>query len=114
MVDQDLFSKVTISAAFNRAAATYDAACLSAQEITRRALERLDCMHLNPNTILDLGGGTGYGSELLAKRYPGARIILLDIAEQMLQQAKPRLHAAPIFPICADAECLPLADASVD
>ncbi len=40
--------------------------------------------------ILDIGAGTGLLSSFLLKRYPEARITLIDISEQMLEVAKQR------------------------
>ena len=101
--------------AFERAAESYDEAAVLQREIGSRMLERLDYVRLKPATILDLGCGTGYSIDLLAKRWRKARIIGLDLAEAMLHRARrrgswinrPRL-------LCADQEALPLADDSVD
>lgn len=106
-------------ASFDRAAATYDAAAVIQREIADRSLERLDLMRLAPRTVLDVGAGTGYCSRALARRYPKAQVQLLDVAPGMLRQARAqaglwdRLRRRYAY-VCADAEALPLADASVD
>lgn len=105
--------KMAVARSFNRAAKTYDAAAFLEMELGARLLERLDFIKLEPKTILDLGGGTGTFSKKLAERYPKASIINLDLAEKLLQQSKLR-SAANILKLCADAECLPLANKSVD
>ncbi len=45
--------------------------------------------------VLDLGAGTGLLSQLLAQRFPRARIQLMDISAAMLAKAKERLAKAP-------------------
>jgi tRNA (cmo5U34)-methyltransferase len=45
--------------------------------------------------ILDIGAGTGLLSALLMERYPGARLTLLDISDQMLEVARRRFSNHP-------------------
>jgi malonyl-CoA O-methyltransferase len=105
--------------AFARAARDYDAAAVLQREVGDRLLERLDYIHFTPTTILDVGAGTGYCTSRLQKKFPKARLLALDIAQPMLVQAR---HKASLWSrlrnkieyLCADAEALPLADASVD
>jgi tRNA (cmo5U34)-methyltransferase len=42
--------------------------------------------------VMDLGAGTGLLSQFILGAFPKARIILIDIADQMLEQAKKRLQ----------------------
>jgi malonyl-CoA O-methyltransferase len=104
---------------FERAAADYDAAAVLQREVADRLLERLSLMKLQPEVVLDAGAGTGYGTVALARRYPKARVIALDLAHGMACHARGRFgffarrlrgHGF----VCADVERLPLADASVD
>jgi malonyl-CoA O-methyltransferase len=48
---------------------------------------------LQPQRILDLGCGTGYLTSLLAKRFPQAEIVALDIAPAMLEQTARRFKS---------------------
>jgi len=100
---------------FEHAAADYDAAAVLQREIAVRMLERLEYVRLQPKTVLDLGAGTGYAVDALLRRYRKARILALDFAFDMLRIARGRgsLLRRPRC-VCADAESLPLADASVD
>lgn len=41
--------------------------------------------------VLDLGAGTGLMAGLVASSYPNAKIMLIDIAEKMLSEAKEKL-----------------------
>lgn len=112
--------KHAVRRAFDRAAATYDAAAVLQHEVCRRSLERLDFIRHAPASILDAGSGTGNAWPGLAQRYPAARIIALDLAPAMLRQARAsqpwhrRLLGRVPAAVCGDIERLPLANASVD
>ena len=107
--------KTAARRSFNAAADDYDAAAVLQQEIARRMLERLDYVRLAPRTVLDLGCGTGFALDHLARRYRRARVLGLDFAADMLARARHRgswLNRPRL--LCADMEALPLADDSVD
>jgi malonyl-CoA O-methyltransferase len=128
--------KRLVRRSFERAAASYDSAAFLQQEIGDRLVERLDLVRLQPGTILDVGAGTGYVAHALQQRYQDSQVVVSDIAAAMLQQARRRVlggslgvglvarvgrltaglfgAAAPFSFVAADAEALPLADASVD
>ncbi|MFC6981221.1 malonyl-ACP O-methyltransferase BioC [Microbulbifer taiwanensis] len=110
--DESPFDKSAVARSFGRAAQNYDSAAHLQRAVCRQLLSEADSVRA-PKTILDLGSGTGYGSELLRRRFPQARIIALDLAEGMLQFARSERPVAD-FHIAADAEQLPLADGSVD
>lgn len=100
---------------FSRAAAQYDDLAVLQQEVGRRMIERLDTMRITPRTILDIGCGTGRDTEALMRRYPAAQVIGLDFAVPMLQRTRRRGRwlRRPSC-LCADLDCLPLAEQSVD
>ena len=114
-----VLSKRRVRAAFNRAAANYDRAAVVQREIGKRLLERLSLTRLTPKWILDIGAGTGAIGYALSRHYRQARIIDLDIAEHMLDEAR---RATPYLArwfgkrafICGEAEQLPLGTASFD
>ena len=113
--------KKQVRAAFGRAAASYDAHAVLQREICDRMLERLDYVKHAPSTLLDAGAGTGYGAARLRSRYPQAHLVALDLAESMLQIARPQprlwqriSRAAPFSAVCADIDRLPLKTSSVD
>ncbi len=114
-----VLDRAWIRDSFSRAAASYDAAAVLQREVADRLLERLDLIKLQPQTVVDLGAGTGYCSEALLQRYPRAEVIAVDMAEGMLRHARARqgwltrLKKRQKF-LCAEAEHLPLADHSVD
>jgi len=110
-----MLDKAQMRRHFDRAAKNYDAAAILQREVGERLYERLDYINIQPKTVLDLGCGTGFLTQKLLKQYPKAALIALDIAVNMLKETqkcggwfhKPKL-------ICADAEALPLKNASVD
>jgi malonyl-CoA O-methyltransferase len=111
----DRLDKRQARRAFEQAAHTYDAAAALQQEIGSRLLERMDMVRLHPARILDLGAGTGFFSAALMQRFPGAEVLALDLAVNMLGHAR-RREAAParLHCVCADGERLPFADDSFD
>lgn len=103
--------KRRVAASFSRAAASYDSVAALQRAVGVELLARLP-VQLRPQRWLDLGCGTGHFSRVLAARFPCAEGIALDLAEGMLQHARP-LGGAQRF-IAGDAESLPLRDGSVD
>ena len=113
--------KRDVRRAFERAASTYDEAAVLQREVCARLMEHLEPMRLAPRSVLDLGCGTGHAFDALAKRFPGAALVGIDIAPAMLARAGDRsawwqrlLGARRPALVCADAERLPLAGACVD
>jgi malonyl-CoA O-methyltransferase len=103
--------------AFERASQSYDRAAVLQTEVRARLLARLQYLKLEPapQIILDAGCGTGHGARELKKRFPRARVLALDIATGMLREAGRNQGWWRRFDrVCADAERMPLADASVD
>jgi malonyl-CoA O-methyltransferase len=106
-------------AAFERAAATYDAHSVLQAEVGRRLLEHLEGIRLEPGTIVDLGCATGASFDGLRARYPDAQIVGLDLSLGMLRRAAARTpwwkrtlgrRGSPL--VCGDAHRLPLASGS--
>lgn len=110
-----IFDSGHVRRAFGRAASTYDSHAVLQDEVQRRLQERLDDLEVSPGTVLDVGSGTARGTAALRKRYPQAKTIALDLALPMLRAArKHRSWLRPFSRVCADAEALPFAEASVD
>lgn len=104
-----------VRAAFDAAAADYDAVAVVQAEVRQRLIERLELFRIAPRRILDAGCGTGHGARALLGRYRRAALVALDQAPGMLlaaRQRRPWLRR--LDPVCADAAALPLADTSVD
>lgn len=107
-------AKQRIQQAFDRAAATYDAAADVQREVCDQLAFYLDQSGIahDPAAIVDAGCGTGYEVFWLRQRWPRAQLTLIDFAPSMLAAA--RTHDAEAALICADIEALPLMDASFD
>ena len=106
--------KQQIARNFSRAAATYNQTAILQQEVGSRLLERLDLIKIDPKIILDMGSGTGFHVEALAKRYPTADILQLDIAKGMIDFSKESLPSAKQHYVCADGDYCPLKNHSID
>lgn len=96
---------------FSKAAKKYDQHAQIQREVADYLLSRLDYQLFEPETILDLGCGTGYMVDKLQQRYPNSKIIGLDLSIAMCQKAKQN-SAADI--ICADINNIPLKNNSID
>lgn len=103
--------KRQVAASFSRAAASYDSVAELQREVGGQLLGRLPQAFV-PQRWLDLGCGTGYFSRALGERFPDGQGVALDIAEGMLNHARP-LGGATHF-IAGDAERMPLRDATCD
>ena len=100
---------------FDRAAAGYDTAAVLQAEVRDNLLGRLDLMALTPRVVVDAGAGTGHAARALKRRYPKALVAALDLSPRMLLAAgRQQSWLRPFARVCADAERLPFADASVD
>jgi len=102
---------------FNRAAPRYEQEAVLQQTVAARLIDRLQFMNLAPASILDLGSGTGRAARALTDKYRAARVVELDLAPDMLRQARPGRWRRPFSRrlwICADAQRVPLPAASAD
>ena len=104
-----------VARAFSRAAPRY-------RELARAQMAMAETLwpHLpdHAERILDLGCGPGDLTRRVAERYPDASVLGLDLSAAMLaqarQEASPHPRATACAWVCADAQALPLADASLD
>lgn len=101
-------------AVWNSPAGRYDEISRSIADAIEHAVERL--RPTAGERVLDLATGTGWGSRVIAQRFPGARVTGVDIAEQMLEHASAAASrlGLPIAYLHGDAEQLPFADAQFD
>ena len=113
-----------VARAFGAASHRYEAAA-RLQKITREELlGRLAHFALAPRVVIDLGAGTGASTAALARQFPRAQIIAIDLAEPMLVEAGKKLawrdrlfggrFGHPFARVAADASALPLPTGSVD
>jgi SAM-dependent methyltransferase len=77
----------------------------------------LDKLSAPPQRILDLGTGTGKAARVVAKRFPDAQVIGVDLSPQMIETARALLPAELASRIrfeVADASALPFEDEAFD
>jgi malonyl-CoA O-methyltransferase len=104
-----------VRAAFDRASACYESAARLQARVAEELLARLTSFAFEPQAVLDLGAGTGRVARELKRRYPRAQVLALDLSFGMLREARRHQHLWWRFArVCADAQRLPLATASVD
>lgn len=127
MLYEHTIDKRLLRRAFEQAAAGYEQSAVLQREVCDRMLSRLEYIKYIPDTILDAGSGTGYGTGKLAARYPETAMMAIDIALTMHTHARasgltvlpnwqkwlPFIKRRHVSYICADIEQLPLANASV-
>ena len=100
---------------FDRAASSFDGADFLCRQTADGLMERLQPMQLTVNTLLDLGGATGGCAATLAKRFPRARLVNVDLSARMLEKAKARRgFFSRQRQVQADASLLPFASRSAD
>ncbi|MCD9028760.1 malonyl-ACP O-methyltransferase BioC [Luteimonas sp. BDR2-5] len=117
-----IFDSTQVRRAFSRASASYAGAAALQREVEARLLESLDYLDDRvPEVVLDVGSGPAHAALAMRARWPKARIVALDLALPMLQQAPVRSGwrdrlglQRPVDRVCADLRRLPLADDSVD
>ena len=96
--------KRQVAASFSRAAASYDSVAELQRAVGGALLDSLPDGFV-PERWLDLGCGTGHFSRVLAERFPTADGLALDIAEGMLQHARP-LGGPATSPPATPSACL--------
>ena len=113
--------KQRVRRSFELAVESYDKAAVLQKEVNDRLVERLDYIRIQPEVIIDIGTGTGFGLSALAGKYPESEIIGLDLSEGMLKKARASISdsgsgvdTSKIKMLCADAEVLPLKENSCD
>jgi ubiquinone/menaquinone biosynthesis C-methylase UbiE len=78
----------------------------------------VDSLMLQPGwCVLDLGAGSGVVAAHIAARLPRGELVLIDAQGAMLTRARRRVPSHPglsVALVAADAEHVPLSDASVD
>ncbi|MDT8399267.1 MAG: malonyl-ACP O-methyltransferase BioC [Pseudomonadales bacterium] len=111
--DSYQLDKQRIARSFGRAAASYDFFAALQRRVADHLLAE-SAGHNRKTRILDLGSGTGYGTEKLCRKFPAAEIYSLDLALGMLQFAALKNPGIETGAVCGDAERLPFAAATFD
>jgi SAM-dependent methyltransferase len=77
----------------------------------------LDRLGGPPRRVLDVGSGTGLAARLVARRFPNAEVVGVDLSGAMVAEARrllPAEHDARVRFQVADASELPFADGEFD
>jgi len=72
----------------------------------------LEAIEAPVTDVLDLGTGTGSGAAIVVRRFPDARVVGVDLSEEMLERARVNVPGAEFRR--ADASSLPFPDQSFD
>jgi malonyl-CoA O-methyltransferase len=108
--------KAKVKQAFSAASVTYDAFAELQRDVGSLLLSAFG-FSPSGDLWLDLGCGTGFLTNELLSSLPGTdspAIVALDIAWPMLKTARCKSSKHKVYYVCADAERLPILDASVD
>ena len=105
--------KRAVAGRFNRSATFYDSHCQVQRRMAGRLMKRLDGLAA-PRRILELGCGAGHLTERLAGRFPEAKILAVDFAENMVDRARRRVHRPGVELEVADAEAVDLGTSVYD
>ena len=104
-----------LRARFDRLAASWESR--RGPEDVASLAAALDRLGSEPARILDLGTGTGLAARLLARRFPGAEVVGVDLSPLMIEEARRllpgELRGRVRYQI-ADASVLPFADGEFD
>lgn len=116
---QEFINVNKVRRAFSCATNSYDEHAELQREIGRRLLAHLEFTKLAPQSILDIGCGTGFFTRLLADKYKKAHIYVTDLSESMVchtkaQHAKRLPWQRKYHHTISDAVALPYKDASFD
>ena len=107
--------RAAVRRSFGRASAHYHEAARLQSVVGAELLERLQYFSLEPRVIIDLGAGSGRGAAALRALFPRARVIAVDLAFPMVQEARRRQRFWRRYDcVCADGCALPFAAQSID
>ncbi len=113
----------TVRRQFDQRAARFGAHDFIVREVSRRLIERLQLIRLDPRRIVDVGCGAAGARDALLQRFAQANWLGVDLSLNMLAQIAQRgaflrrllpWRASRAAEVCADAAALPLAADSVD
>lgn len=104
-----------VKRSFDSHAVQYDSLASVQKKITDRFAELLENSITPPDSLLDIGAGTGRLLEKVSRMFPHTSLVGIDLAFGMTRVARHRLEQTgrAAF-ICSDAEELPFCDGSFD
>jgi malonyl-CoA O-methyltransferase len=104
--------KTKIKKSFGNASQTYDSVAALQREVGCDLLQYFLPKNLT-GTVVDLGCGTGFLTQLLLLHCENADLIALDLALPMLQLTREKISFESHY-VCSDAESLALIENSID
>lgn len=100
---------------FDHLAPAYDSHAALEQEVCIRLLDKTSFHRREPQSILDLGCGTGFGAARLKQLFRKARVTGVDTSLGMLARLRRRSGLLrPLNGVCGDLASLPFASRSMD
>ena len=81
-----MINKKIVANNFSKSVKTYDKHAKVQKHMANNLLSYLP--NENINSILEIGSGTGYFTNLLLKKYPNSKIDICDISSHMLEESK--------------------------
>jgi malonyl-CoA O-methyltransferase len=100
---------------FDGAADTFDSADFALATTREGLLARLEPVTIDASYVVDLGSATGSAGRALERRFRRARILAVDLSQNMLQKARSkRSWLSKTAFLQADAATLPFIDHSID
>lgn len=100
-----MLDKRLVKMHFSVSAKNYDLYAHVQKKMASRLIEHADPgQEHSIDAILDIGSGTGYLTDLLIRRFPGARVTAVDIAPGMIELAESKLGGHNVKFLCADVE----------
>ena len=94
----------TVKNNFARYARDYDRFACVQNQTAHYLANILNNANISPETILDIGCGTGVYTGLIAEKFPNSHINATDIAPEMLDYAKNKLNDSNISFLLEDAQ----------
>lgn len=107
-----MLNKEKIISNFSGSAESYDRHAILQKEMADEIFAWADTE--NPSSILDIGCGTGYLTARLAKRFPSAEVVGIDIAPGMIEVARRKSAQKNLLFAVGDGEGLPFSGHSFD
>lgn len=108
-----MINKYKITKNFSKAAHTYHDHAIIQKHVAEKLINIIPALSTDaPNTILEIGCGTGFLTQLLHTHYPHAHITATDISSEMILQAQNLFpnQADLIEFACHDGEHYPFTD----